>query len=879
MTTASNHANRVINTLFVLLLTLVLLPDRTTATDPVQRLYATMYGDGFSPQRNTAMDTKPKRIYLAPDDHTDYLWSASEAEYEKAFLEMIDYYLDLSDQTDSNPPNFQSRWNCDGSFWMWTYERNRSKDEFDRFIERVRDGHIGVPLQPLSVVLGGAPTEAIIRGLYYPGHVERRYHLRFPLAYAMENATMPLGLVSLWAGCGASYSWQGICRCDTALENAGDREHDVYWWQGLDGSRILMKWNTMWKDNQHLGGYAEARDPSTIVDFVDTDERFITRYPYPVIGAFGKGWDDVKTLTGEFITVAKDKSNPSRNVIVSNEVDFFRDFETTSAKDIPHYTASFGNEWELYCASFAELSARIKRAVEKLRTAEALSVLVCRKNPSFANGREKDRDQAWMNFGLFWEHNMGAVGRNPEIVNERTLWQRRLVTEVERYVDPLFDDAVRELGRMIRKDGSQNRFFVFNALNWPRTGPADFPFDSTEPVHVIDSADGKETPSQIVRLDGQSYLRILAEKVPSVGYKVYEIRSGAGQSFSPVANVNGSRIENEFYAITLAGRGAMTSVVDKRRDNREWVRPVGSLSLNDLGPGEGQITIENDGPVSVTVAARSASPLQHTSRVTFIRGLDGIFIENTIDQNFDQPHTWHFGFNLDDPEVWHEETGAILRAKLLTEGGHYAPRNARYDWLTMNHFADIGDGNAGMTLSNADCFFMKLGDSTPIRLDAGAASISVLAGGQVMPNSSIHNQAGDTTFRQRFALRARGRYDPAAAMRFALDHQNPLATGPVEGGDAYPEREFSLLHVSGENHVLWALKPADDGFDRGIVLRLWNLAQQPATCAVSFPHDPAGKIWRTTHLETPLEEIPFSGNRFRISSATQQIQTFLIDTN
>ena len=25
----------------------------------------------------------------------------------------------------------------------------------------------------------------------------------------------------------------------------------------------------------------------------------------------------------------------------------------------------------------------------------------------------------------------------------------------------------------------------------------------------------------------------------------------------------------------------------------------------------------------------------------------------------------------------------------LAQGGHYSSRNARYDWLTLNHFADI----------------------------------------------------------------------------------------------------------------------------------------------------------------------------------------------
>ena len=35
-----------------------------------------------------------RRIYLANDDHTDFLWTADEETYERVFQEMIDYYLD-----------------------------------------------------------------------------------------------------------------------------------------------------------------------------------------------------------------------------------------------------------------------------------------------------------------------------------------------------------------------------------------------------------------------------------------------------------------------------------------------------------------------------------------------------------------------------------------------------------------------------------------------------------------------------------------------------------------------------------------------------------------------------------------------------------------
>jgi alpha-mannosidase len=50
-----------------------------------------------------------KRIYLAQDDHTDYMESADEETFRQVFIEMIDYYLDLADATPENPPEQQSR--------------------------------------------------------------------------------------------------------------------------------------------------------------------------------------------------------------------------------------------------------------------------------------------------------------------------------------------------------------------------------------------------------------------------------------------------------------------------------------------------------------------------------------------------------------------------------------------------------------------------------------------------------------------------------------------------------------------------------------------------------------------------------------------------
>ncbi|MBM4028758.1 MAG: hypothetical protein FJ280_25695, partial [Planctomycetes bacterium] len=114
------------------------------------------------PVTSPAESLSGKRVYLAPDDHTDYLWSQDEEGYRAAFLEMLDYYLDQIDATIGDPSPYQARWNCDGSFWLWTYEKNRTAAQFERLIGRVRDGHISVPMTALVCCYGGQPVEAVL---------------------------------------------------------------------------------------------------------------------------------------------------------------------------------------------------------------------------------------------------------------------------------------------------------------------------------------------------------------------------------------------------------------------------------------------------------------------------------------------------------------------------------------------------------------------------------------------------------------------------------------------------------------------------------------------------------------------------------------------
>lgn len=291
------------------------------------------------------------------------------------------------------------------------------------------------------------------------------------------------------------------------------------------------------------------------------------------------------------------------------------------------------------------------------------------------------------------------------------------------------------------------------------------------------------------------------------------------------------------------------------------------------------MSVENRGPVSVTLRARSSAALEHSTAITLYRDSERIDIRNEIVANFSDVRHWGFSFNLAAPAVHTEEVGAINLNRLAAHGGAYADTHARYDYITLNHFADVtaGDGSRGVTLSNADLAFARLGRSTLTTLDTETPQLHALAGGQVDGRSlGIRDQNGESAFLQRFALRPHDGYDPAAAMRFALEHQNPLIAAPVIGREtgAYDAMHFSLLSVSDPSVLLWAVKPAEEGIEHGVVACWWNLADAPTSTSLTFARA-LSAAHRTTHIETNLASVSLTGaDRVPMTFVRQQLQTY-----
>ncbi|MBI1808201.1 MAG: hypothetical protein HYR76_14270, partial [Ignavibacteria bacterium] len=119
---------------------------------------------------------------------------------------------------------------------------------------------------------------------------------------------------------------------------------------------------------------------------------------------------------------------------------------------------------------------------------------------------------------------------------------------------------------------------VFNPLAWGRTdlGTAQLP-DGDRSDYALYDLSGKEIPTQIVQKD--KYVReimFMCDNIPSLGYKIYELRKQKPSAFISHLTASPTSVENEFFSVTIdPDSGWVRSIVDKR-NGREILSGFGN---------------------------------------------------------------------------------------------------------------------------------------------------------------------------------------------------------------------------------------------------------------------------------------------------------------
>jgi alpha-mannosidase len=822
-----------------------------------------------------ASGAQAHEVYLMNSNHTDYNWNATAAQLDAAMLAELDFYLQQIAATAGNPPEEQARYTPDNWWSLYLYEENRTPAQFAKLIAAIQSGHITIPLNPLVTLYGALPTEAMIRAGYYPGRMERQHGIQFLLAQDIENHTNPWGLASIWAGSGVQYTWKGVCACTPQSPDRVDDE--LFFWQGPDDKKLLFKWYEIMGNYRDWGGYSEARDNLSSPSQLDTEiARTQRRMPgISSTGLFGAGWDDVIWQSTAVVDAVKAYNDTASSdlAIVSNGVDFFQALEASGeTSGLNTLRGGWGNHWDMWPASLAERTARNRRAVEELRTAEALAVWAQRYDPSFWGPVRSSLESGFFSLWKYFEHGWDVAGGGPTLAQmqvDKETWTQDFENAVAGALESA-ESAVA--GSFTTPD--EDLVAVFNPLGFERTDFAQIEVAGPGPYVVTDVASGLEVPSQLYSRDGVTYLQFLAESVPSLGYRVYRYEAGTPSSWPDAGTVDieARRIESALYRVVLGGRGQITEATHKAPEPD--VQLAGSNGLSDYGQGTIQsVSAENVGAVSATLRMDLSGPAR-TVRVTLFAAVDRIEIENAITENETGFQSYRFHVDLPGAQIRFEENGAVARPGLVAAGGDFLP-GVKADRMALNHFVDFALSDYHLVVSNWDAYAMRLNDSTLSRFDLTGDEVHVVAMEQ-FPGAGTANQGGDNFFLNRFALRGlASAYDGAEAMRTSLGHQNPLHGVVLPRNQVGPltAPTGSLLSVDAANVVVWAFKPAED-VGAGYVVRTWELGGVATNFAIDASGLQAFEAWATSLIETDTGAATVTNGVISAAAAANELTTY-----
>jgi len=368
----------------------------------------------------------------------------------------------------------------------------------------------------------------------------------------------------------------------------------------------------------------------------------------------------------------------------------------------------------------------------------------------------------------------------------------------------------------------------------------------------------------------------LAENVPPLGYKTYKLVPGENPSVADEIKVESAGMENRFYKIRLHPEtGAIASIYDKEL-NRELIDAGAAYGANQIvirSSMDGSISTSRQarirpgkrGPVSASlvVETQALGYPQITQEIIVYRDVKRIDIANRVLKDvMSQLETFFaFPFAFDRPSFKYEGSLSIIEPLVDQLPG----TNSRYH--TVQHWADVSDGENGATFCSLDAPMVQFGDNWPLYVSRAHHGVTPPNYGQpfhgrealkkghlyslVLLNNYRTNfsptQNGDFLFRYSIASH-RGNWLDGRPRNMGYGISLPFATALVENkskGTLPPSQ--SWCSVDKENILLLALKRAEDG--NGLIVRVMETEGRDTDFTVRLPFVDGKTAYATNLVE------------------------------
>jgi len=825
---------------------------------------------------------KKWRIYVAPSAHTDIGYTHIQPEC----AERHDQNTDAAVALCAKYPNF--RWNLEVSWQLENYLRSRKGERLQKFLEAARQGKIGVQALYCNILTGLCSHEEACR-LMALAHTESRKH-GFPYSSAMisDVPTQEASLPMLLAGSGIRYFSSGINNTRAPTFNQMYAKCPA-WWEGPDGSRVLMMWVPGYA---HATGWGldhsiERARPNVLNALRALEQR--KDYPYDAMflhGAYG----DNQTVDPKLAEVVKqwNERYESPKVILCRNDEFFEYIEKNYGAKLPVFRGSGGTYWEDGAGSSARETALVRNAHEAVGNGERLLALARRIDPKIAYPADAI-DAAWRNCLLYDEHTWGAYCSidQPESEFTKAQWKikAQFAVDADKQSKELLARGVGALASLVKTDGRS--LVVYNPTSWARTDLVQVKLPERTAV----------AEPGVSSCDGEHGTFVLVKDVPACGYRVLRVQQGKAPQPQPT---EGTVLESRFYRVAFDPAGAITSIQDKE-SGRELVDPKAPYRLNQYlyvaggkatkGPEnvpEGKLTISSPekaelkrmklGELGEMMVLKTFAPMtpKIATAVIVWNDVKRIDIVNHLSktQTYDKEAVYFaFPFAAAKPAFRYEIPAGVVCANTDMLPG------ACLDWFTVQHFVEIDSPQGAVTWATPDAPLACFQDINRGKWQTQLPFVNGHVYAYVMNNYWFTNylagQGGDYAFR--FAITSRAQADRVASAQFGWAASNPLAGAVVEANPngALAPGCGSLVSVDEPDVIVVSVKQATGG--DALVLRLWELEGKATTAHVRVSPVAAKKAIACNLMEDPQGDLEIRDGAIAVPIRARGLATVRVE--
>lgn len=625
--------------------------------------------------------------------------------------------------------------------------------------------------------------------------------------------------------------------------------HDTFWWQGPDGSRILVHMVTT-PDRRGWNDYSVDLNPANVLGCWNNYRQKEQNSHLLLTFGWGDGGGGPTTDMQE--NAKRMKELPCLPNFYQGSVEAYFEELETKARDLPVWADELYLQLHRGCYTSQAAAKRHNRKSEVLlHDAEFFSAL------SFLSGHSyphRELRNAWELLLLNQFHDILPGSSIAEVYRDSE-------KEFEQ-INKIGKGAVESaFAKILDSPKTRRVYTVFNTISWERKGVVSVPIKTRyENLYVEDS---RGNPL-LFQIDSQNkHLLVETREIPSYGWDSITVKKGRHKKASTL-KVSETSLENDFFIIRLNEKANIISLFDKRF-NKEFI-PKGKQA-NQLQAFEDRPISNNawdidffyQDKISLMDDVREISVLESGP----VRGMllvERKFLESTIRQriiiyrsipriDFDTEIDWQqhqillkvaFPVNIKaDHATFEIPYGVIGRpTKPKTRSD-----KARFE-VPAQKWADLSDGRHGIGLLN-DCKYGYDVIGNTLRLSLLRSPIDP------DPNADIGHHRFCYSLLPHSGDWLEGEIQKHAEvlnmpLRLARGQLKPMVQNNVN----------YFVRTDNKNVVIEAIKRAEN--EEALIFRLRNIVNEAADCTITFCFAPQ-QIYECNLVEKKKGAIGASG--------------------